>query len=39
MWGFVIIWAALALFSAEWLLRTWSIEPQAAATSHASATD
>jgi chloramphenicol-sensitive protein RarD len=33
MWGFVIIWAALALFSAEFLLRTWSIEPQAAATS------
>jgi len=34
MWGFVIIWAALALYSAEFLLRTWSIEPQAAATSH-----
>jgi hypothetical protein len=35
----VIIWAALALFSAEWLLRSWWIEPQAAATSHAPATD
>ena len=34
MWGFVIIWAALALYSAEFLLRTWSIEPQATATSH-----
>jgi len=34
MWGFVIIWAALALYSAEFLLRTWSIEPQAAAASH-----
>src|SRR5271166_3849269 len=32
IWGFVIIWAALALYSAEGLLRTWSIEPQAAAT-------
>jgi chloramphenicol-sensitive protein RarD len=39
MWGFVIIWAALALFSAEWLLRSWWIEPQAAATSHAPTTD
>jgi chloramphenicol-sensitive protein RarD len=27
MWGFVIIWAALALFSAEGLLRNWWIEP------------
>jgi chloramphenicol-sensitive protein RarD len=39
MWGFVIIWAALALYSAEGLLRNWWIEPQAAATSHAPATD
>jgi chloramphenicol-sensitive protein RarD len=39
MWGFVIIWAALALFSAEGLLHNWWIEPQAAARSHAPATD
>jgi chloramphenicol-sensitive protein RarD len=39
MWGFVIIWAALALYSAEGLLRNWWSEPQAAATSHAPATD
>jgi chloramphenicol-sensitive protein RarD len=39
IWGFVIIWAALALYSAEGLLRTWWIEPPAAATSHAPAAD
>jgi chloramphenicol-sensitive protein RarD len=39
MWGFLIIWAALVLFTAEWLLRTWSIAPQAAAAAQASATD
>ena len=39
MWGFVIIWAALALYSAEGLLRNWWIEPQAATTSNAPATD
>ena len=39
MWGFVIIWAALALYSAEGLLRNWWSEPKAAATSHAPATD
>jgi chloramphenicol-sensitive protein RarD len=39
MWGFVIIWGALALYSAEGLLRNWWSEPQAAATSHAPATD
>jgi chloramphenicol-sensitive protein RarD len=32
MWGFVIIWAALALYSAEGLLRSWWIEPPAVAT-------
>ncbi len=39
MWGFVIIWAALAWYSAEGLLRSWRTDPQAAATSHASAAD
>jgi chloramphenicol-sensitive protein RarD len=31
MWGFVIIWAALALYSAEGLLRNWWTEPPALA--------
>jgi chloramphenicol-sensitive protein RarD len=31
IWGFVIIWAALALYSAEALLRNWWTEPQALA--------
>jgi len=31
VWGFVIIWAALALYSAEGLLRNWWTEPQALA--------
>jgi chloramphenicol-sensitive protein RarD len=31
MWGFVIIWAALALYSAEGLLRSRRIEPSSAA--------
>ena len=31
VWGFVIIWAALALYSAEGLLRSWWSEPQALA--------
>lgn len=39
MLGFVIIWAALVLYSAEGLLRTWWIEPRAAATSPAPAID
>ena len=39
MLGFVIIWAALALYSAEGLLRNWWSKPQPAVTSHAPATD
>ncbi len=31
-WGFVIIWAALALYCAEGLLRNWWTEPQSLAT-------
>jgi chloramphenicol-sensitive protein RarD len=37
MGGFVIIWTALALYSAEGLLRAWWIDPQAAARSEAAA--
>ena len=37
MVGFVIIWSALALYSAEGLLRNWRSEPQAAVPSPAPA--
>ena len=39
MAGFVIIWTALAVYSAEGLLRSWWIEPRAAVTSRAASSD
>jgi len=39
MWGFVIIWAALAFYSVEALLRNWWTEPHSAATRPAVATE
>jgi chloramphenicol-sensitive protein RarD len=39
VWGFVIIWIALAVYSIEGLLRNWRSEPRVAAPSQAPATD